>query len=98
MLLGSSSHTDRSLSHAVSSGQKHTFVTIAEMLGPVTERFSITKSFGIGKANFGFWDPGDCQDDDIFFEEPVITELVLQTKVGPGFSVIALLFDLFLLS
>ena len=52
----------------------------------VTESFSITKSFGIGKANFGFWDAEDGQDDGFFFEEPVITELVLQTKVGPGFS------------
>lgn len=68
------------------------------MLGSVTEIFSITKSFGIGKANFGFWDAEDGRDDDVFFEEPVVTELILQTKVGPGFSAIALLFDLFLFS
>ena len=57
------------------------------MLGTLTERFSIAKSFGIGKANFGFWEAEDGQNDDGFFEEPIIAELVLQTQVGPLFSI-----------
>ena len=62
------------------------------MLAPVIERVSITKSFGIGKANFGFWDAEDGfdYDDSIFYEEPVITELILHTKVGPCFIIIQL--------
>ena len=57
------------------------------MLGTLTERFSIAKSFGIGKANFGFWEAEDGQNDDAFFEEPIVAELVLQTQVGPHFSI-----------
>lgn len=51
------------------------------MFCPEIQRFSIFRSFGIGKANFGFWDAADGFDEDVFYEESFVTELVLHSKV-----------------
>ena len=51
------------------------------MLAPGIERFAITKSFGIGIANFGFGITEDGVEDDPFFEDQIVQELELYTQV-----------------
>lgn len=54
----------------------------SKMLAPCIQKFTISKSFGVGIANFGFWTADDDGYDDIFTdEETKIKELVLHTQV-----------------